>query len=107
MIRLKSNKFLKLSALLLSSLALQFSAHAQSSAQTTPFPTKPIKLIVPHAVGGNSDTFGRILAQKLSERIGQQVVVENKVGAGGTIAVAFTAKSAPDGYTLVVNFDLN
>ena len=54
MTRLKSNKFLKLSALLLSSLALQFSVHAQSNAQTTPFPTKPIKLIVPHAVGGLS-----------------------------------------------------
>jgi tripartite-type tricarboxylate transporter receptor subunit TctC len=96
------HKVLKLSALLLTSVALHFSALAQSTTQATPFPTKPIKLIVPHAVGGNSDTFGRILAQKLSERIGQQVVVENRVGAGGTIAVAFTAKSAPDGYTLVV-----
>ena len=96
------HKVLKLSALLITSVALHFSALAQSTTQATSFPTKPIKLIVPHAVGGNSDTFGRILAQKLSERIGQQVVVENRVGAGGTIAVAFTAKSAPDGYTLVV-----
>jgi tripartite-type tricarboxylate transporter receptor subunit TctC len=73
-----------------------------ASAQTQGFPNKPIKLIIPHAAGGNSDTFGRILAQKLSERIGQQVIVENKVGAGGTIAVAFTAKAPADGYTLVV-----
>jgi tripartite-type tricarboxylate transporter receptor subunit TctC len=77
-------------------LAFPGQSHAQN------FPAKPIKLIIPHAPGGNSDAFGRILAQKLSERIGQQVIVENKVGAGGTIAVAFTAKSPPDGYTLVV-----
>ena len=71
-------------------------AHAQA------FPAKPIKLIVPHAAGGNSDAFGRILAQRLSDRIGQQVVVENRPGAGGTIASAFVARSAPDGYTLMV-----
>jgi tripartite-type tricarboxylate transporter receptor subunit TctC len=76
--------------------ALPLAAHAET------FPSKPIKLIVPHAPGGNSDAFGRILAQKLSERIGQQVVVENKAGAGGTVASALVAKSAPDGYTLVV-----
>jgi tripartite-type tricarboxylate transporter receptor subunit TctC len=83
-----------LSALAAASLA--FAASAQG------FPAKPIKLVIPHAVGGNSDAFGRILAQKLSERIGQQVVVENRTGAGGTIACAQVAKAAPDGYTLVV-----
>jgi len=66
------------------------------------WPTKPIRLIVPHAPGGNSDTFGRILAAKLAERIGQQVFVENRAGAGGTVASEFTARSAADGYTLVV-----
>ena len=66
------------------------------------WPVKPIKLIVPHAPGGNSDTFGRILAAKLSERIGQQVIVENRAGAGGTVASEFTARSAADGYTLLV-----
>jgi tripartite-type tricarboxylate transporter receptor subunit TctC len=66
------------------------------------FPARPVKLIVPHAPGGNSDTFGRILAAKLSERLGQQVVVENRAGAGGTVASEFTARSAPDGYTLLV-----
>jgi len=73
-----------------------------AAAQTTAFPSRPIRLIVPHAPGGNSDTFGRILALKLGERINQQVVVENKPGAGGTLACALTAKSAPDGYTVVV-----
>jgi len=72
------------------------------SARAQAFPAKPIKLIVPHAAGGNSDAFGRILAQRLSDRIGQQVVVENRPGAGGTIASAFVARSAPDGYTLLV-----
>ena len=59
-------------------------------------------LIVPQAPGGNADTFGRILALKLTERINQQVVVENTPGAGGTVGSAIVAKSAPDGYTLLV-----
>ncbi len=89
-------------------IALAASAALPAAAQTTgqpgsTFPSRPIKLIVPHAPGGNSDTFGRILAQKLSERIGQQVVVENKPGAGGTVASGAVAKgTAPDGYTLLV-----
>ena len=91
-------RFLGFFACLTASLLMP--SHSSALAQS--FPNKPIKLIVPHAAGGNSDTFGRILAQKLSERIGQQVIVENKVGAGGTIAVAFTAKASADGYTLVV-----
>jgi len=84
-------------------LAVLMSAAAlPAAAQPAVFPTKPIRLIVPHAPGGNSDTFGRILAQKLSEKIGQQVVVENRAGAGGTVGSALVSKAAPDGYTLVV-----
>ncbi|MDB5488805.1 MAG: tripartite tricarboxylate transporter substrate binding protein [Reyranella sp.] len=67
-----------------------------------PFPSRTIRLIAPHAPGGNSDTFARILAQKLGERIGQQVVVENRTGAGGTVGSALVSKAAPDGYTLLV-----
>ncbi len=71
-------------------------------AQGTSFPSRTIRLVAPHAPGGNSDTFARILAQKLGERIGQQVVVENRTGAGGTVGSALVSKSAPDGYTLVI-----
>ena len=82
--------------------ALAASSVLPAAAQTTPFPSRPIRLIVPHAPGGNSDTFGRILAQKLSDRVGQQVVVENRPGAGGTLGSAVVSKTAPDGYALVV-----
>jgi len=82
--------------------ALAASGALPAAAQTAPFPSRPIKVIVPHAPGGNSDTFGRILAQKMTDRIGQQVVVENRPGAGGTVGSALVSKSAPDGYTVVV-----
>jgi tripartite-type tricarboxylate transporter receptor subunit TctC len=97
MIRTPRRQMLKLATALAASAALP------AAAQTAAFPSKPIRLIVPHAPGGNSDTFGRILAQYLSERVGQQVVVENKPGAGGSVASGVVAKSAaPDGYTLLV-----
>jgi tripartite-type tricarboxylate transporter receptor subunit TctC len=82
--------------------ALTVSGVLPAGAQTASFPSRPIRLIVPQAPGGNADTFGRILALKLSERINQQVVVENRPGAGGTLGSAIVAKSAPDGYTLLV-----
>jgi tripartite-type tricarboxylate transporter receptor subunit TctC len=66
------------------------------------YPTKPIKFIVPLAAGGASDVVSRIFAAKLSERLGQQVIVENRPGAEGLIGVDAAAKAAPDGYTLVL-----
>lgn len=82
--------------------ALTASRMLPAVAQTPPFPSRPIRLIVPQAPGGNADTFGRILALKLTERVNQQVVVENRAGAGGTVGSALVAKSPPDGYTLLV-----
>jgi tripartite-type tricarboxylate transporter receptor subunit TctC len=64
------------------------------------YPSKPIRMIIPFAPGGASDFVGRILQPRMSELLGQQIVVENKPGASGNIGVAESARSAPDGYTL-------
>ncbi len=66
------------------------------------YPAKPVRLVVPYAAGGNADIFGRTLAQKLTDAFRQSFVVENKPGANGGIGADFVAKSAPDGYTLLV-----
>ncbi|HYJ98765.1 MAG TPA: tripartite tricarboxylate transporter substrate binding protein [Burkholderiaceae bacterium] len=76
-------------------------APADSIAQVE-YPNKPIKLIVGFAPGGSTDIVARIVAQRLGDRLGQTVAVENKAGAGGTIGADLTAKSAPDGYTLTL-----
>jgi tripartite-type tricarboxylate transporter receptor subunit TctC len=66
------------------------------------YPVKPIRLIVPFPAGASSDIVGRLLAQKLSESLGEQVVADNRAGAGGNLGIALTAKAPPDGYTLVI-----
>ena len=71
-------------------------------AQAQPYPSKPIRIIVPFAVGGIADTFARVIGQKVSDAWGQPVVVENKPGAGGNIGADLVAKSPPDGYTLLM-----
>jgi tripartite-type tricarboxylate transporter receptor subunit TctC len=67
-----------------------------------PYPTRPIRLVVPYPAGGGTDIVGRVLGQKLSESLGQQIVVDNRGGAGGTLGTAHAAKSVPDGYTLLL-----
>ena len=79
--------------------ALAFTAVAQD------YPNKPIKLVVPFAPGGVTDTSGRIIAEALSKRLGQTVIVENQAGASGNIGTTRVAQSAPDGYTLLLGFD--
>ena len=66
------------------------------------YPTKPIRLIVPFAAGGGSDFAGRLIGQKLSETIGQTVVVDNRPGAASLLGTQLAARAAPDGYTLLL-----
>ena len=75
---------------------------AVTQAQAQDYPTRPIRILVPYAPGGISDIAARIVGAKLTEAWGQQVIVENRPGGNGFIAVADAAKSAPDGYTLVM-----
>jgi tripartite-type tricarboxylate transporter receptor subunit TctC len=72
-------------------------------AASQPFPSKPIQVIVPVAAGGGTDLLARTLGQKVSEVLGQPVIIENKLGAGGNIGVETVAKAKPDGYTLLVS----
>jgi tripartite-type tricarboxylate transporter receptor subunit TctC len=76
-------------------------SHAPGAAAQA-WPAKPIRLMVPFPPGGSTDIVARIVAQKLSERLGQSIVIENRGGAGGTLGTAVVAKAAPDGYTLTV-----
>src|SRR5512132_2340838 len=66
------------------------------------YPDRPVRLIIPFPPGGSNDVVGRLVAQQLSTKLGQQVYVDNRAGAGGTIGTEACANAAPDGYTLCV-----
>lgn len=74
---------------------------APASAQQSTYPSKPVKLVIPYPPGGGTDITGRAMAQRLSDILGQSVVIENKPGATGMIGAASVAKSLPDGYTVL------
>jgi tripartite-type tricarboxylate transporter receptor subunit TctC len=82
--------------------ATQAVAQPASTGAGQAYPVKPIRLVLPYPPGGGSDTIGRPLAQKMSEGLGQQVVVENRGGANGNIGMEHVARAAPDGYTIVL-----
>jgi tripartite-type tricarboxylate transporter receptor subunit TctC len=79
-------------------LSLCFAASSWSQA----YPSRPVKIVVPYGVGGSADVYGRFLAAKLQERLGQPVVIENRPGGGSIVGTDVVAKSDPDGYTLLI-----
>src|SRR5260370_41486233 len=85
-------------------LAIRYSlfvALLATAAQAQNWPQRPVKVLVPFAAGGNIDVMGRLAASRLSDAIGQQFVVENRVGGNGIIAAEAVARAVPDGYTLL------
>jgi tripartite-type tricarboxylate transporter receptor subunit TctC len=95
--------------LLAAGLAQVGVSHAQRSVSAAPslYPSKPIRFIVPFPPGGGTDTVGRMLAQRLTERLGQQVIVDNRGGANAIIGTEIAAKAPPDGYTLLFSLQAN
>src|SRR6266508_3800449 len=79
---------------------VSMSAHAAQ--QPGKYPMRPVRLIVPFAPGGGTDIVGRLIAQKMSESLGQSVIVDNRPGAGGTVGVETAVRAVPDGYTLAM-----
>ena len=93
---MKRSMFLRLAFAALAAVAV-------TGASAQPFPSRPVRVIIPFPPGGTLDTLGRALAQKLSDQMGQQFVVENRPGGNGVIGADMVAKAAPDGYTLLFN----
>src|SRR4051812_25960082 len=93
--KIPRRRFLHLAAGAAALPAISRNAQAQS------YPTRPVRLIVGFPAGGPADIVARLFAQWLSERIGQQLIIENRVGAGGNIATDSVVRAAPDGYTLL------
>jgi hypothetical protein len=83
--------------------AAALTASGTAPAQTDNYPVKTVRIIAPFPPGGTVDFFARVLAPKLAESLGQQFIVDNRTGAAGTIGTELAARSAPDGYTLLVN----
>lgn len=84
-----------------------FYSQSQSQAQAQAYPLRPIRLVIPFPPGGSTDTYARILGPKLSERLGQAIIIDNRPGAGGAVGAEIAAKAGADGYTLVIGQTAN
>jgi tripartite-type tricarboxylate transporter receptor subunit TctC len=94
--KLPRRRFLHLAAGAAALPAVSHIARAQA------YPSRPVRIVVGYPAGGGNDLYGRVIAQWLSERLGQQFIIENRPGAGGNIGAEAVAHAAPDGYTLLV-----
>src|SRR2546423_4088554 len=84
------------------SLTLVLTLACAGAVAQEPYPSRPVRMVVAFAAGGPTDTVARIIGARMSELLGQQIVVENRAGAGGNIGADVVAKSPPDGYTLLM-----
>lgn len=99
-IALPWTKWLKVNARAVLACAIAVAAGVPGLSPAQDYPTRPITLVVPYAAGGGNDAMARIVAERMSRALGQQIVIENRGGAGGSIATRQVAKAEPDGYTL-------
>ncbi len=103
--RHSSRRHLLQQSFIASALTMFAAALPQCVLAQAAYPSKPIRLVVPFVPGGVTDTSGRLIAEQLSKRLGQQVIVDNRPGASGNIGTQLVATSPPDGYTMVLAFD--
>src|SRR5690606_7893937 len=96
-----STRLLRAAGLALSLAAWGFSQPVAAQRAVEPYPTRPIRMLVPYPPGGPTDVVARTLGQRLHESLGQQVVIDNRPGASGAIATETVARANPDGYTLL------
>jgi tripartite-type tricarboxylate transporter receptor subunit TctC len=97
----RAASLLRTAGVLLALAAMSASAGERAAPESSPYPTKPVRLLMGPAAGGPTDSVGRVLATRLGEIWGKPVIIENRPGAGNTIATAAAAKATPDGYTLL------
>ncbi|MSQ52492.1 MAG: hypothetical protein EXR28_11450 [Betaproteobacteria bacterium] len=86
-----------MNAVLLGSMSIFFCTLTALAQEAASYPAKTVRIVVPYNAGGQSDTLARVIGQKLSEKWGQPVVIDNRAGAGGNIGTEFVARAAPDG----------